>query len=39
MHGVLVRTGKFRAAALREADPQPDGVIDSIADLPGYLAA
>jgi HAD superfamily hydrolase (TIGR01458 family) len=39
MHGVLVRTGKFRPAALREADPQPDGVIDSIADLPGYLAA
>jgi HAD superfamily hydrolase (TIGR01458 family) len=39
MKGVLVRTGKFRPAALREADPQPDGVIDSIADLPGYLAA
>src|ERR671935_267954 len=37
--GVLVRTGKFRPAALREADPQPDGVIDSIADLPEYLAA
>ena len=39
MRGVLVRTGKFRPAALREADPQPDGVIDSIADLPEYLAA
>jgi HAD superfamily hydrolase (TIGR01458 family) len=39
MRGVLVRTGKFRPAALREADPQPDAVIDSIADLPGYLAA
>jgi HAD superfamily hydrolase (TIGR01458 family) len=39
MRGVLVRTGKFRPAALREADPQPDGIIDSIADLPGYLAA
>jgi HAD superfamily hydrolase (TIGR01458 family) len=39
MRGVLVRTGKFRPAALREADPQPDGVIDSIADLPRYLAA
>jgi len=39
MRGVLVRTGKFRPAALREADPQPDGVIDSIADLPAYLAA
>ena len=39
LRGVLVRTGKFRPAALRDADPQPDGVIDSIADLPGYLAA
>jgi HAD superfamily hydrolase (TIGR01458 family) len=39
MRGVLVRTGKFRPAALRVADPQPDGVIDSIADLPSYLAA
>ena len=39
MKGVLVRTGKFRPAALREADPQPDAVIDSIADLPGHLAA
>ena len=39
MRGVLVRTGKFRPAALREADPQPDGVIDSIADLAAYLAA
>jgi ribonucleotide monophosphatase NagD (HAD superfamily) len=38
MRGVLVRTGKFRPAALRDADPQPDAVIDSIADLPGYLA-
>ena len=39
MKGVLVRTGKFRPAALREAYPQPDAVIDSIADLPGHLAA
>jgi HAD superfamily hydrolase (TIGR01458 family) len=39
MRGVLVRTGKFRPAAVRDADPQPDAVIDSIADLPGYLAA
>jgi HAD superfamily hydrolase (TIGR01458 family) len=39
MKGVLVRTGKFRPASLREADPQPDAVIDSIADLPGHLAA
>jgi HAD superfamily hydrolase (TIGR01458 family) len=39
MRGVLVRTGKFRPATLQEADPQPDAVLDSIADLPGYLAA
>ena len=37
MRGVLVRTGKFRPAALREADPQPDRVVDSLADLPSYL--
>jgi HAD superfamily hydrolase (TIGR01458 family) len=37
MQGVLVRTGKFRPAALREAKPQPDAVVDSIADLPAYL--
>jgi HAD superfamily hydrolase (TIGR01458 family) len=39
MKGILVRTGKFRPAALLEADPQPDAVIDSIADLPAHLAA
>jgi HAD superfamily hydrolase (TIGR01458 family) len=37
MRGVLVRTGKFRPAALREAKPQPDAVVDSVADLPSYL--
>jgi HAD superfamily hydrolase (TIGR01458 family) len=37
MRGVLVRTGKFRPAALEEAEPQPDAVVDSIADLPAYL--
>jgi ribonucleotide monophosphatase NagD (HAD superfamily) len=37
MRAVLVRTGKFRPAALQEADPQPDAVIDSIADLPAWL--
>jgi ribonucleotide monophosphatase NagD (HAD superfamily) len=37
MRAVLVRTGKFRPAALENADPQPDGVIDSIAALPGWL--
>jgi phospholysine phosphohistidine inorganic pyrophosphate phosphatase len=33
----VVRTGKSRPAALEEADPQPDAVIDSIADLPAWL--
>jgi HAD superfamily hydrolase (TIGR01458 family) len=37
MRGVLVRTGKFRPASLEEADPQPDAVIDSIAELPAWL--
>ena len=37
MRGVLVRTGKFRPAALNEAKPQPDAVVDSIADVPAYL--
>jgi HAD superfamily hydrolase (TIGR01458 family) len=39
MRGVLVRTGKFRPDALASADPKPDAVLDSIADLPAYLAA
>jgi HAD superfamily hydrolase (TIGR01458 family) len=38
MRGVLVRTGKFRRDQLATADPRPDAVIDSIADLPGLLA-
>jgi ribonucleotide monophosphatase NagD (HAD superfamily) len=38
MRGVLVRTGKFRRESLEAADPTPDAVIDSIADLPGLLA-
>ncbi len=39
LHGVLVRTGKFREATLAEADPPPDAVLDSVADIPEYLAA
>jgi HAD superfamily hydrolase (TIGR01458 family) len=39
MRGVLVRTGKFREASLAAADPKPDAVIDSLADLPDLLAA
>jgi HAD superfamily hydrolase (TIGR01458 family) len=38
MRGVLVRTGKFRPEALASADPAPDAVIDSIAELPRLLA-
>lgn len=37
MRAVLVRTGKFQSASLEEADPQPDAVIDSIAELPAWL--
>jgi ribonucleotide monophosphatase NagD (HAD superfamily) len=37
LKGVLVRTGKFREETLARADPQPDGVVDSIADLPAFL--
>jgi HAD superfamily hydrolase (TIGR01458 family) len=39
MRGVLVRTGKFRPAALEEADPPPDAVIGSIAELPAWIEA
>jgi HAD superfamily hydrolase (TIGR01458 family) len=39
MRGVLVRTGKFRPATLEEADPQPDAVLDSIAELPAWIEA
>jgi HAD superfamily hydrolase (TIGR01458 family) len=38
MRGVLVRTGKFREDTVERADPQPTAVIDSIADLPAWLA-
>ena len=38
MRGVLVRTGKFRRDTLASADPAPDAVIDSVTDLPAYLA-
>ncbi|HEX2046057.1 MAG TPA: TIGR01458 family HAD-type hydrolase [Gaiellaceae bacterium] len=37
LRGVLVRTGKFREAALAAADPAPDAVVDSIADVPALL--
>jgi HAD superfamily hydrolase (TIGR01458 family) len=34
---VLVQTGKFRQEALEEATVKPDGVIESIAELPEWL--
>lgn len=39
LRGVLVRTGKFREETLAAAEPQPDGVVDSIADVPAFLRA
>jgi len=36
---VLVRTGKFREEALDESRVSPDGIVDSIADLPGWIEA
>jgi HAD superfamily hydrolase (TIGR01458 family) len=38
LRGVLVRTGKFRESTLAAADPQPDLVVASVADLPDLLA-
>jgi len=35
--GVLVRTGKFRPSDLEREGEGPDAVLDSIADLPGWL--
>jgi HAD superfamily hydrolase (TIGR01458 family) len=37
LHGVLVRTGKFRREVLAASDEQPEVVIDSFADLPDLL--
>jgi HAD superfamily hydrolase (TIGR01458 family) len=39
MRGVLVRTGKFRPEQLEEEGaPQPEAVVDSIGDVPDWLA-
>ncbi|MER5394962.1 HAD-IIA family hydrolase [Saccharopolyspora sp. NPDC002686] len=35
--GILVRTGKFSPEALSAASGEPDHVLDSFADLPGFL--
>jgi HAD superfamily hydrolase (TIGR01458 family) len=37
LQAVLVRTGKFREESLAGAEPQPDVVVDSIADVPALL--
>ncbi len=38
IRGLLVRTGKFRPEDL-DGDVRPDGVLDSIADLPDWWQA
>jgi HAD superfamily hydrolase (TIGR01458 family) len=37
LRGVLVRTGKFREETLSRAEPKPDAVVDSLADLTELL--
>jgi HAD superfamily hydrolase (TIGR01458 family) len=37
MRTVLVRTGKFREGDIEESGIRPDAVLDSIAELPGWL--
>jgi HAD superfamily hydrolase (TIGR01458 family) len=37
MRALLVRTGKFREEALAAAGAKPDGVVPSIAEVPGFL--
>ncbi len=39
MKGLLVRTGKYRQEYVASSSITPDGILDSIADLPHYLAA
>lgn len=36
--GILVRTGKYREEYVASSEVEPDAVLDSIADLPGWLA-
>jgi HAD superfamily hydrolase (TIGR01458 family) len=38
LHTILVRTGKFREETLAEALVKPDAIVDSIGDVPDYLA-
>ncbi|HWM13643.1 MAG TPA: TIGR01458 family HAD-type hydrolase [Gaiellaceae bacterium] len=37
LRAILVRTGKFRERTLAAAEPKPDAVLDTIADVPGFL--
>jgi HAD superfamily hydrolase (TIGR01458 family) len=37
LRAILVRTGKFREGTLATAEPKPDAVLDSIADVPGFM--
>ena len=38
LRSVLVRTGKFREQTLTSSLVKPDAVVDSLSDVPGYLA-
>jgi HAD superfamily hydrolase (TIGR01458 family) len=38
LRAILVRTGKFRESALHDALVKPDAVVDSLGDVPDYLA-
>jgi ribonucleotide monophosphatase NagD (HAD superfamily) len=38
LNAILVRTGKFRESELEDALVKPDAVVDSIGDVPDYLA-
>jgi HAD superfamily hydrolase (TIGR01458 family) len=39
LHAILVRTGKFREQALENALVKPDAVLDSLGDVPRFLAS
>jgi HAD superfamily hydrolase (TIGR01458 family) len=38
LRGILVSTGKFREETLAAAEPKPDAVVDSLADVPRLLS-
>jgi ribonucleotide monophosphatase NagD (HAD superfamily) len=39
LRAILVRTGKFREQALENALVKPDAVLDSLGDVPRFLAS